>query len=137
VAGQKMNDGSMKVDLVPQGTLAEKIRCGGAGLGGVLTPTGLGTACEEGKRTIAVDGKTYLLETALTADFAFVNAATCDGSGNSFVAKAAKNFSIVMAMAARHTIVQADEVVPVGELDPERVHIPAVFVKAIACETSQ
>ena len=137
VAGKKMNDGSMKVDLVPQGSLAEKVRCGGAGLGGVLTPTGLGTECEQGKQEISVDGKTYILETPLTADFAFVKAAICDESGNAFVAKAAKNFSIVMAMAAGHTIVEADELVPVGALDPELVHIPGVFVKAIAREVKQ
>jgi acetate CoA/acetoacetate CoA-transferase alpha subunit len=134
VAGQKMNDGSMKVDLVPQGSLAEKIRCGGAGLGGVLTPTGLGTDYEQGKREIEVDGKSYILEAPLTADFALVNAAICDESGNAFVAKSAKNFSVVMAMAAEHTIVEADRVVTVGALDPELVHIPAVFVKTIACE---
>jgi acetate CoA/acetoacetate CoA-transferase alpha subunit len=134
VAGQKMNDGSMKVELVPQGTLAERIRCAGAGLGGVLTPTGLGTAVEKGKRKVRLDGRVFLLDTPVTADFAFVKAAVCDRLGNAFVEKACKNFSVVMAMAAKHCIVEADEVVEVGELDPEKVHIPAVFVDAIACE---
>ncbi len=133
VAGQKMNDGSMVVELVPQGTLAERIRAAGAGLGGVLTPTGLGTAVEKGKRKVRVDGKVYLLDTPITADFAFVHAAVCDRLGNAYIARAGKNFSIVMAMAAQHCIVEADEVVEVGELDPERVHVPAVFVDAIAC----
>jgi acetate CoA/acetoacetate CoA-transferase alpha subunit len=132
VSGQKMNDGSMVVELVPQGTLAERIRCAGAGLGGVLTPTGLGTAVEKGKRKVRIDGKQYLLDTPISADFAFIKAATCDRLGNSFVAKACKNFGIVMAMAAQHTVIECDELVEVGGLDPEMVHIPGVFVDAIA-----
>lgn len=132
VAGQKMNDGSMVVELVPQGTLAERIRCAGAGLGGVLTPTGIGTAVEKGKRKVRVDGKVYMLDTPIAADFAFVKAATCDRLGNTFIAGAAKNFAIVMAMAAQHCIVETDQVVEIGELDPEQVHIPGIFVDAIA-----
>jgi acetate CoA/acetoacetate CoA-transferase alpha subunit len=132
VAGARMHDGSMTVELVPQGSLAERIRCAGAGLGGVLTPTGVGTACERGKRKVRLDGRTYLLETPLAADFALVRAAVCDRLGNAHVAKAGKNFSVVMAMAARHTIVEAEEVVEPGQLDPELVTIPGVFVRTIA-----
>lgn len=136
VAGKKMNDGSMSVELVPQGTLAERIRCAGAGLGGVLTPTGLGTEVEKGKRTVEIDGKVFLLDTPIRADFGFIHATACDRLGNAFVARASKNFAVVMAMAAAHCIVEADEIVEVGELDPERVHIPGLFVDAIAAERS-
>jgi acetate CoA/acetoacetate CoA-transferase alpha subunit len=132
VAGQRMNSGEMLVDLVPQGTLAERIRCDGAGLGGILTPTGIGTAVEEGKRKIEVEGKEYLLETPLHADFAFVKATVCDRFGNAFVEKAGKNFNIVMAMAVQHCIVETDELLETEALDPERIHIPSVFVDAIA-----
>jgi acetate CoA/acetoacetate CoA-transferase alpha subunit len=136
VAGQRMNAGEMEVELVPQGSLAERIRCGGAGLGGVLTPTGLGTAAEKGKKKIEVNGRKYLLETPLHADFAFIKAAVVDRHGNACVAKAGKNFNIVMAMAAQHCIVEADELVEIGGIDPEHVHIPGVFVDAIAVEKS-
>jgi len=131
-AGQKMNSGEMAVELVPQGTLAERIRCAGAGLGGVLTPTGLGTEVEAGKRKVEVDGRKYLLETPLKADFALVKASVCDRCGNAFVAKAGKNFNLVMAMAAQHTIAEADRLVEIGELDPERVTIPSIFVNTVA-----
>jgi len=130
-AGQQMHSGEMKVELVPQGTLAEKIRCAGAGLGGVLTPTGIGTEVENGKQKIAVEGKDYLLETPLSADFALIKADVCDKFGNCFIAKAQKNFNIVMAMAARHTIVEAAEVVEIGQLDPDKANLPGVFVHAI------
>ncbi|MFA5141259.1 MAG: CoA transferase subunit A [Elusimicrobiota bacterium] len=132
VAGQKMNSGEMEVELVPQGSLAERIRCGGAGLGGVLTPTGLGTDAETGKRKIDVDGRKYLLETPLHADFAFVKSSACDKLGNAFMAKSAKNFNLVMAMAAQHTILETEKLVEVGELDPDHVHLPGVFVDSIA-----
>jgi acetate CoA/acetoacetate CoA-transferase alpha subunit len=130
-AGDKMGSGEMAVELVPQGTLAERIRCGGAGLGGVLTPTGLGTEVEKGKRTIEVDGAAFLLEAPLRADFALVKANVTDRYGNCFVAKSAKNFNGVMAMAARHTIVETEELVEAGNLDPERVLIPGVFINDI------
>jgi len=132
VAGQRMNSGEMEVELVPQGTLAERIRCGGAGLGGVLTPTGLGTDAEAGKRRIELHGRKYLLETPLHADFAFVKAAACDCIGNAVLARSAKNFNLVMAMAAQHTILEAEKLVEVGELDPDHVHLPGVFVDSIA-----
>ncbi|MDD5627649.1 MAG: CoA transferase subunit A [Elusimicrobia bacterium] len=136
-AGQKMNSGEMAVELVPQGTLAERIRCAGAGLGGVLTPTGLGTEAETGKRKLEVDGHKYLLETPLKADFALVKASVCDRCGNAFVAKAGKNFNPVMAMAAQHTIAEADRLVLRGELDPERVTIPGVFINTVAVEAAR
>ncbi len=131
-AGTMMNEGSMAVELVPQGTLAERIRAAGAGLGGVLTPTGLGTAVERGKRKVRVGGRVFLLEPPLAADFAFVKATSADRYGNAVVAKSAKNFAVVMAMASQHCIVETDELVEPGELDPERVHIPGVFVDEIA-----
>lgn len=133
-AGQRMHSGAMQVELVPQGTLAERIRCAGAGLGGVLTPTGLGTEAETGKRKVDVDGRKYLLETPLRADFALVKASVCDRCGNVFTAKAGKNFNLVMAMAAQHTIAEADRLVERGELDPEKVTIPGVFIHTVAWE---
>ena len=133
-AGQLMHSGAMAVELVPQGTLAERIRCAGAGLGGVLTPTGLGTEVEAGKRKVEVDGHKYLLETPLKADFALVKATVCDRCGNAFVAKAGKNFNPLMAMAAQHTIVEAERLAERGGLDPERVTIPGVFVHTVAVE---
>ncbi len=131
VAGTKMGSGELAVELVPQGTLAERIRCGGAGLGGVLTPTGLGTEVEKGKRTVKMQDATFLLEAPLRADFALIKANITDYYGNSFVAKSAKNFNAVMATAARHTIVETDELVDAGSLDPERVVIPGVFINDI------
>ena len=134
--GRKMNSGELLVELVPQGTLAERIRCGGAGLGGILTPTGIGTEVERGKQIITVDGKQYLVEMPLRADFSFVKAHICDTMGNAFIAKSSKNFNVVMAMAAHHTIVETDELVEPGALDPERVSVPGVFVKTIAWSNS-
>ncbi len=131
VAGDKMNSGDMDVDLVPQGTLAERIRAKGAGLGGILTPTGIGTEVEDGKQKIVVLEKEYLLETPLEADFALIQAAVCDKYGNCFINKSAKNFNLVMAMAAKTVIVEADEIVEVGKLDPEKVTVPGVFINTI------
>jgi acetate CoA/acetoacetate CoA-transferase alpha subunit len=116
---------------VPQGTLAERIRCAGAGLGGVLTPTGTGTNVEQGKQKIVANGKSFLLEEALSADFALVVADECDAVGNAYVAKARKNFNLVMAMAASHTICESRSVVGVGGVDPDRVNVPGVFVHSI------
>lgn len=130
-AGDKMNKGEMAVELIPQGTLAERIRCAGAGLGGVLTPTGSGTQVAEGKQRIQVAGREFLLEEALFADFALVASDVCDGVGNAFVGKARKNFNLVMAMAARQTICETRSVVEVGKLDPDSVNIPGVFVQRI------
>ena len=125
---KKMNDGSMDVELVPQGTLIERIRCGGYGLGGVLTPTGVGTKVEEGKRKMEVDGKAYLLETPLRADFALVQSFLCDYSGNLTYVLTARNFNPVMVMAADTVIVEAEHVVPVGLIPPDQVVTPAPLV---------
>jgi acetate CoA/acetoacetate CoA-transferase alpha subunit len=125
---QQMLAGKMAVDLVPQGTLIERIRAGGYGLGGILTPTGVGTVVEEGKRRIEVDGKTYLLETALRADFALVNAFLADYRGNLYYALTARNFNPVIAMAADTVIVTAENIVPVGVIAPDHVVTPAVLI---------
>lgn len=125
---QQMLAGKMAVDLVPQGTLIERIRAGGHGLGGVLTPTGVGTVVEEGKRRIDVDGKSYLLETALRADFALVNAFLADYRGNLYYALTARNFNPVIAMAADTVIVTADNIVPVGVIAPDHVVTPAALI---------
>jgi acetate CoA/acetoacetate CoA-transferase alpha subunit len=123
-----MIDGSMKVDLVPQGTLIERIRAAGYGLGGILTATGVGTVVEEGKRKIEVDGRDYLLETPLRADFALVQAFLCDYLGNLTYALTARNFNPLIAMAAGTVIVEAEHIVPVGVISPDQVMTPATLV---------
>jgi len=128
---QKMLAGDMKVDLVPQGTLIERIRAAGFGLGGVLTPTGVGTVVEEGKRKIEVDGREYLLETALHADFALVQAFLADYLGNLTYVLTARNFNPVIAMAADTVIVEAGNIVPVGVISPDNVMTPAPVVDYI------
>jgi acetate CoA/acetoacetate CoA-transferase alpha subunit len=125
---QQMIAGKMAVDLVPQGTLIERIRAGGFGLGGILTPTGVGTVVEEGKRKIDVDGKSYLVETALHADFALVHAFLADYTGNLSYALTARNFNPVIAMAADTVIVTAEHIVPVGVISPDHVVTPAAIV---------
>jgi acetate CoA/acetoacetate CoA-transferase alpha subunit len=125
---KQMLAGSLQVDLVPQGTLAERIRAGGFGLGGILTPTGIGTAVEEGKQTIAVGGRDYLLEPALRADFALVHAFVADYLGNLAYALTARNFNPLMAMAADTVVVQAETIVPVGVVAPDHVMTPAPVV---------
>ena len=125
---QQMIAGEMAVDLVPQGTLIERIRAGGFGLGGILTPTGVGTVVEEGKQRLEVDGKSYLLETALRADFALVHAFLADYLGNLSYALTARNFNPVIAMAADAVIVTADHIVPVGVIAPDHVVTPAPVV---------
>lgn len=129
--GNQMNSGEMKVTLVPQGTLIERIRCKGAGLGGVLTPTGIGTVVEEGKQKLIVDGKEYLLEEPIKADLALVYATIADKKGNLVHAKATKNFNPLIAMAADLVIVQADEIVEVGDIDPDHVMTPGAVVDYI------
>ena len=124
----QMIERELEVDLVPQGTLIERIRAGGAGLGGVLTPTGVGTVVEEGKQKVSVDGRDYLLETALRADYALVGAFVCDYLGNLTYVLTARNFNPVMATAADTVIVHADHIVPVGMIDPDRVATPAPLV---------
>lgn len=125
---QKMIAGDIEVELVPQGTLIERLRAAGYGLGGVLTPTGVGTAVEEGKRKIEVDGAPYLLETALGADFALVESFLADYEGNLVYALTARNFNPVIAMAARTVIADAAHIVPVGMISPDHVVTPAVLV---------
>jgi len=125
---QKMLAGQMEVELVPQGTLIERIRAGGYGLGGILTSTGVGTVVEEGKRKIDVDGRTYLLETPLRADFALLNAFLADYLGNLTYALTARNFNPVIAMAADTVIVDAEHIVPIGMISPDNVMTPAVLV---------
>ena len=132
---QKMLAGEMDVELVPQGTLIERIRAAGHGLGGVLTPTGVGTVVEEGKRKLEVAGREYLLETALSADFALVQAFLADYLGNLTYALTARNFNPVIAMAARTVIVDAEHVVPVGMISPDHVHTPAPLVDYLITRT--
>jgi len=125
---RQMLAGELEVELVPQGTLAERIRAGGHGLGGVLTPTGVGTIVEEGKRTLEIDGRTFLLEMPLRAQFALVNARRADHIGNLTYAMTARNFNPLIAMAADVVIAESQEIVPVGVLAPDDVMTPAVLV---------
>jgi acetate CoA/acetoacetate CoA-transferase alpha subunit len=125
---KQMMASKVSVNLVPQGTFVERIRAGGCGLGGVLTPTGVGTLVEEGKRQIDVDGKCFLLETALRSDFALIHAFLVDYLGNLAYALTARNFNPVMAMAADTVIVTAENIVPVGVIAPDHVVTPAPLV---------
>jgi len=129
--GRQMNAGELQVDLVPQGTLAERIRCGGSGLGGVLTPTGVGTIVEEGKEKKTIDGKTYILELPLRANIALLKAAKADTMGNLVYRRASRNFNPLMAMAADLVIVEAEEIVEVGCLDPDDIMTPGVMVDLV------
>lgn len=124
----QMNDGSLSVDLVPQGTLVECIRAAGVGLGAVVTPTGLGTSVEEGKQTIEIDGKRFLVEPPIPADFALIAARQSDYVGNLEYALTAQNFNPVMAMAAGTVIAEPEHIVPVGMIPPDAVRTPAVLV---------
>jgi acetate CoA/acetoacetate CoA-transferase alpha subunit len=132
---KKMIAGELEVELVPQGTLIERIRSAGYGLGGVLTPTGVGTVVEEGKRKLEVDGREYLLETALHADFALVQAFVADYLGNLTYVLTARNFNPVIAMAAATVIADAEHVVPVGMISPDHVITPAVIVDYLVART--
>jgi len=123
--------GHTALELVPQGTLAERIRAGGAGIPAFYTPTAVGTPLEEGLERRTFDGRDYLLVPGLTADFALIRARVADRHGNVVYNKTARNYSPVMAMAARTTIVQATAVVDVGELDPEVIVTPGIFVQRV------
>lgn len=123
--------GEVEVELNPQGTLAERIRAGGVGIGGFYTPTGVGTVVAEGKEQRELDGRPMILETALKADFAIVRAKTADKYGNLRFYRTSRNFSPLMAMAARVTIAEVEELVEVGEIDPDDVHLPGIFVQRI------
>ena len=129
--GRQMNEGETEVVLVPQGTLAEQVRAGGAGLGGFLTPTGIGTVVEEGKKKIEVDGKEYLLELPLRADVALLMGSIVDKKGNIYYNKSTRNFNPLMAMAADTVIVEAEKLVETGDIDPNNVMTPGVFVDYI------
>jgi acetate CoA/acetoacetate CoA-transferase alpha subunit len=125
---RQMLAGEIEVELVPQGTLAECIRAGGYGLGGVLTPTGAGTLVEDNKQTLEIDGRTFLLEKPLKADFAFIYAKQADYIGNLAYALTARNFNPLMAMAAEIVMAEAENIVPVGVIPPDAVMTPAVLV---------
>ena len=125
---RQMIAGELEVELVPQGTLAERIRAGGYGLGGVLTRTGLGTLAEKGKATVEIDGQTWLLEKPLRADFALIRGKQADAMGNLTYELTAQNFNPVMAMAAQTVIAEAEEIVPVGAIPPDAVRTPGVLV---------
>jgi acetate CoA/acetoacetate CoA-transferase alpha subunit len=129
--GRQMNEGETEVELVPQGTLAERIRAAGAGLGGILTPTGVGTIVEQGKKKLEINGKEYLLELPIKADIALLKAEKADKKGNLIYRKSARNFNPIMATAADFVIVQVDEIVDVGEIDPDDVMTPGIFVDMI------
>lgn len=129
--GQKMQSGEMEVELVPQGTLAERVRAAGCGLGGVLTPTGLGTIVAEGKPVVNVDGKDYLLEKPLKADVALLGGTIVDEAGNVIFAKTTKNFNPLMGTAADLVIVEAEKIVKVGDIDPDHVMLSRIFVDYI------
>lgn len=128
---QQYLKGEVELEMVPQGTLAERIRAGGAGTAGFYTPTGIGTIVAEGKEKRTFDGKEYLLELALRADFALIKAHKADRMGNLTYRMSARNFNPVMAMAAKVTIAEVDAIVEVGELDPETIITPGIFVERI------
>lgn len=132
--GRRMQSGEMEVELVPQGTLAERVRAAGCGLGGVLTPTGLGTIVAEGKDIVTVDGKDYLLEKPIKADVALLLGTTVDKAGNVIFAKTTKNFNPLMGTAADLVIVEAEKIVEVGEIDPDHVMLSKIFVDYIVEE---
>ncbi len=129
--GRQMHAGELDVELTPQGSLAEKIRCGGSGLGGVLTPTGVGTLVEKDKETKEIDGKKYLLELPLHADIALIKAAKADRFGNLVYRRSSRNFNPLMAMAADFVIVEAEQIVETGTLDPDEIMTPGVLVNMI------
>ncbi len=126
-----MNKSLMQVEFTPQGTLAERIRTAGAGLGGVLTPTGLGTMVENGKVVLDVDGKKFILEKPIKADIAFIGASVSDKAGNLYYNGTTRNFNPLMAMAADVVIVEAENVIETGDIKPENVHTPAILVDYI------
>jgi acetate CoA/acetoacetate CoA-transferase alpha subunit len=128
---RQMMEGELKVELIPQGTLAERIRVGGVGLGGILTPTGVGTVIQEGKRVVAVEGREYLLELPLRADYALVKAKKADYYGNLVFSLTARNFNPLIVLACDTVIAEVEEIVPVGALTPDEIHIPGVLVDYI------
>ncbi len=134
---QMVLSGKVVLELNPQGTLAERIRAGGAGIPAFFTPTGAGTVVSEGKEMREFEGKPYVMERALKADFALIKAWKADRWGNLMFRKTTRNFNPVMATAARVTIVEAEEIVEPGELDPDQVHLPSIYVKRIILSSGQ
>ncbi len=132
--GQQMNAGELEVELIPQGTLAEQVRAAGAGLGGVLTPTGLGTVAQEGKEVLSIDGQDYILAKPIYADFALLKAHKADTNGNLMFRRTARNFNPLMAMAAKLVLVEVEEIVQVGQIDPDHVITPGIFVDYLVQE---
>ncbi|WHY96570.1 CoA transferase subunit A [Peribacillus simplex] len=130
-AGRLMTEGKLQVEFSPQGTLAERIRAGGVGLGGIFVDVGIGTIAEEGKDKIVIEGKEYLVETALTAEVSIVHAKKADSLGNLVYDKTACNFNPLVAMAGTFTIAEVEEIVPVGELDPECIATPGIYVDMV------
>ena len=128
---EQMLAGEVEVQLNPQGTLAERIRAGGAGIGGFYTPTGVGTVIAEGKDEREIDGRRMILETALHANFAIIRAKTADTYGNLRFYRTSRNFQPAMAMAADVTVVEAEEIVELGQLDPDDIHLPGIFVQRL------
>jgi 3-oxoacid CoA-transferase A subunit len=128
---QLLLSGELEVELTPQGTLAEKLRAGGAGIPAFFTPTGVGTLIAEGKEVREIDGRSYVLEHALKADYAIVKAWRGDAMGNLVYRKTSRNFNPMVATAGRITIAEVEELVPVGALDPDQVHTPGIYVKRI------
>ena len=128
---QQMADGRLEVEVIPQGTFVERMRAGGAGLAGFYTPTGVGTVVADGKEVREFDGCEYVLERALTADYALIRARRGDPFGNLRFWRTARNFSPIMATAAATTIAEVDELVGLGDIDPDDVHLPGVFVKRV------
>ena len=128
---KQMLSGELEVDLIPQGSLAERCRAGGAGIPAFFTPAGYGTEVAEGKEVREYNGKPHILELALTADFAFVKAWKGDTAGNLIFKGTARNFNPLMAMAGKVTVAEVEELVPAGELDPNQIHTPGIFVQRI------
>lgn len=131
IAGRLMMENKLEVEFSPQGTLAERIRAGGMGLGGILTDVGMGTIAEEGKQKTTIQGEDYLVEVALTADVSIIHAKKGDPYGNLTYDKSARNFNPLVAMAGTFTIAEVDEIVPIGSLDPECIITPGVYVDMI------
>jgi acetate CoA/acetoacetate CoA-transferase alpha subunit len=129
--GRQMISGELDVELVPQGTLAERIRCGGSGLGGVLTPTGIGTSVEDGKTKLKFDGIEYLVERPIRADLSILKAYRADEQGNLIYQRAARNFNPLMALAADFVVAEVDEIVRAGDIDPDHVMTPGILVNAL------
>ena len=128
---RQMNQGELAVELVPQGTLAERVRAAGNGLGGFLTPTGVGTEVERGKRTLTVGDKPFILELPLPGDIALIKAKKADRAGNLCYSKTARNFNPLMASACALVIAEVEDLVDIGEIDPDHVHTPSIFVDFI------